>query len=80
MIYIYYIKFMHINMLYYIFYIILYIIYNLYEYTLHMCICVLIYIHICVHMAAGQWWPTPLIPTFKKQRQADLCDRGQPSL
>ena len=29
---------------------------------------------------AGQCWPTPLIPAFGRQRQADFWVRGQPSL
>jgi hypothetical protein len=29
---------------------------------------------------AGQWWCTPLIPAFGRQRQTDLCVRGQPGL
>ena len=24
--------------------------------------------------SAGQWWCTPLIPTFKRQRQTDYCE------
>ena len=23
---------------------------------------------------AGQWWPTPLIPAFRRQRQGNLCE------
>ena len=29
---------------------------------------------------AWQWWCTPLIPALGRQRQVDLCVRGQPGL
>jgi hypothetical protein len=31
-------------------------------------------------VVAGRWWHTPLIPTLRRQRQADYWVRGQPGL
>jgi hypothetical protein len=39
-----------------------------------------IYIFFKVQGLGGQWWGTPLIPAFMREKQVDLWVQGQPNL